>query len=51
MIDPEKWNAASDEMKMQTIKVMKTVVKDSSITKTDNEIIADYLLDKVEEDK
>lgn len=49
MIDPEKWNAASDEMKMQTIKVMKTIVKDSCITKTDNEIVADYLLEKVED--
>lgn len=51
MIDQEKWKDASDEMKMQTIKIMKSVVKDSCITKTDNEIIADYLLSKVEEDK
>lgn len=51
MIDAEKWKAASDELKMQTIKVIKSVMNENTITKADNAIITDYLLDKVEEDK
>ena len=51
MIDPDKWEVASDEVKMQAIKTIKAVCNDNAITKADNAIITSYLLNKVEEDK
>ena len=51
MIDTNKWNEASDELKMETVKVIKSVMNDNAITKADNALITDYLLNKVQEDK
>ena len=49
MIDLEKWNAASDEMKMQAVKTVKNVMKEDAVTKADNALIVEYLIGKVEE--
>lgn len=48
MIDLEKWNKASDEMKMQAVKIMKAVMNENAITKADNAIVTDYLLARME---
>lgn len=50
MIDVNKWNEADDELKMITVKVIKRVMNDNAITKADNALITDYLLNKVKED-
>lgn len=44
----EKWNVASDEMKMQAVKTIKGVLNENTLTKADNAIITEYLLGKVE---
>lgn len=49
MIDIEKWNAASDEMKMQAVKTIKNVMNENAVTKYDNALITEYLIGKVEE--
>lgn len=49
MIDPDKWAAATDEVKMQAIKTIKAVCNENAVTKADNAIITNYLLNKVEE--
>ena len=48
MIDVEKWNAASDEVKMQAVKTIKAIMNENAVTKADNAIITEYLLGKVE---
>lgn len=50
MIDPEKWEKATDEVKMQAIKTIKAVCNENAVTKADNAIITDYLLNKVDEE-
>lgn len=47
MIDIEKWEKASDEVKMQAIKTIKAVMNENTVTKANNQIITDYLLGKV----
>ncbi len=47
MIDHEKWEKASDEVKMQAIEIIKAVMNENTVTKADNAIITDYLLGKV----
>ena len=51
MIDLEKWNSASDDVKMQAIKAIKAIANENVLTKADNAIITDYLLGKVEGEK
>lgn len=51
MIDAEKWDKASDEVKMETVKIIKAVMNENTITKSDNQLITDYLLNKCEEVK
>ncbi len=51
MIDMEKWNAASDEVKMQAVRTIKAVMNENAVTKADNAIITEYLLGKVEGEK
>ena len=48
MIDPKKWENCTDEMKMQVIKVIRAVMTDNSVTKADNKLITDFLIDKCE---
>ncbi len=50
MIDTKKWNEANDELKMMTVKVVKSVMSENAITKSDSALITDYLLNKVQED-
>lgn len=50
MIDTNKWNEANDELKMMTVKVIKSVMSDNAVTKSDSALITDYLLNKVQED-
>lgn len=50
MIDTEKWAAANDELKMQTVEVIKSVINENAVTKADNAIITDYLLNKVKKE-
>lgn len=47
MIDADKWQKASDEVKMQAIETIKAVANENAITKADNAFITDYLLGKV----
>lgn len=47
MIDPEKWAAASDEMKMKAVEAIKAVMNENALTKADNAIVTDFLLGKV----
>lgn len=48
MIDAEKWEKASDEARMQAIKTIREVMNPNAVTKADNAIITDYLLNKVD---
>lgn len=48
MIDPKKWERLSDEQKMNTIKVIRAVMTENSVTKADNRLITDYLVNKCE---
>lgn len=48
MIDKNKWDLASDDVKMQAIRTIKAVVREESVTKADNAIITEYLLGKVD---
>lgn len=47
MIDPEKWEKASDEEKLNAIEAVKKVMKEDALTKADNAIITSYLFGKV----
>lgn len=49
MIDPKKWEEATEEMKMMTVKVINTVATDNSITKADTKLITEFMLSKIEE--
>lgn len=49
MIDETKWNKASDEQKMNAIKVIRDFMIEKSVTKADNKLITDYLLKKMRE--
>lgn len=51
MIDLEKWEKASDDTKMQAVKIIKAVMNENTVTKADNAIITEYLLGKVEGEK
>lgn len=46
MIDVEKWEKASDEMKMQAAEVVKGVMKENTLTKQDNQLLREFLLGK-----
>lgn len=50
MIDVEKWNKVTDEEKMSAIESIKAVMNENTLTKSDNALITDYLLNKVKED-
>lgn len=47
MIDKDKWEKCPDDMKMKTIEVIRSVVTDRSVTKSDHQLINDYLLSRV----
>lgn len=48
MIDKAKWDKASEDVKMSAINVIKAVMNNKLVTKTDNEIIVEFLLGKTE---
>ncbi len=48
MIDKDKWEASSDDMKMKAIKVIRELMTENSVTKADNRLITDYLLKRCE---
>ena len=48
MIDKDKWEASSDDMKMTSIKVIRELMTENSVTKADNRLITDYLLKRCE---
>ena len=42
MIDPKKWEEATEEMKMMTVKVINNVATENSITKSDTKLITEF---------
>ena len=51
MIDTEKWENASREQKLNAIKVIKTIMNDNTLTKADNALMTDFLLEEVSENE
>ena len=49
MIDKNKWDSASDDVKMQAVRTIKEVVREESVSKADNALITEFLLRKVDE--
>lgn len=49
MIDKNKWDSASDDVKMQAIRAIKELVREESVSKADNALITEFLLRKVDE--
>lgn len=48
MIDQKKWEAATDEQKMNAIKVIRDFMTENAVTKADNRLITDYLVKRCE---
>lgn len=51
MIGEKKWKAASDEIKLQAIEIIRTVMNENTVTKADSALITDFLLKKVKENE
>lgn len=48
MIDENKWNVASDDMKIDTIRAIKTTLCKDCITKADYDLMLIFMLDKLD---
>ena len=46
MIDEEKWADATKKEKMDAIKAIKAIANENTLTKADNALITDFLLEE-----
>lgn len=48
MIDANKWEQASRDEKLEAVRIIKAIMNDNTLTKADNALITDFLLEEVD---